>query len=300
MRIPDVFIVGAPKCGTSSLATYLDAHPDIYMSPIKEPHYFYPGSDRFRQVSTEGAYQQLFAGAAPDQLCCEASTCYLYSDSALEAVLAANPKSKIIAMVRDPVEMVISFHRQQVFTFQENVADFSRALALADERRQGRAIPKTCSAPELLDYPMVGQLGTHLKRLARLVAPERLHIILFDDLCADPAATYRETLRFIGFKPLELRDFKVVNARKTHRWPWLSRLLIAPPFPINLAKEAVRTALGYRSKSLGHRIYGRLSRPPEQASVPLKVRAQLCEAFRPETRKLEGLLGRDLSHWCNV
>src|SRR5919106_4688265 len=109
-RFPDFFIVGAPKCGTTSLASYLDAHPQIFMSPVKEPKYFFFDAPELRVIDRLESYQRLFARAEPDQLCGEASTAYLFSKAAVPAILEANPAAKIIAMVRNPLEMVVSYH----------------------------------------------------------------------------------------------------------------------------------------------------------------------------------------------
>jgi hypothetical protein len=292
-RFPDFFIVGAPKCGTTSLARYLRSHPRIFMSPVKEPKYFFFDAPELRVIDQLEAYQRLFAGARTDQLRGEASTAYLYSNAAVPAILAANPAAKLIAMVRNPLEMVVSYHNQQVKDFEEDARDFAVAWQLSRERAQARMLDPSCRDPKYLDYQWIGRLGEQVRRLKASVAEDQLHIIVFDDLCADPQATYRTTCRFLGVAPDERSAFPIANPRADHRWPGLARFLRRN----QRLKLAMRGAFPRLTKIVGRPLRRLNARPLDRQPLPQALREEMIAAFKDDIRLLGELLHRDLSHW---
>ena len=143
MTLPNFFIVGAPKCGTTALYAYLAQHPDVFMSDPKEPHYF--GSDldfRYRRRPSDQQYRSYFAGAGDRRRIGEGSVWYLYSECAADEIGQAVPDARIIVMLRDPVEMIPSLHSQFVYNGHEDLA-LADALAAEEDRAQGRRIPPT-------------------------------------------------------------------------------------------------------------------------------------------------------------
>lgn len=300
MKLPDFFIVGAPKCGTTALAGYLRAHPRIFLSPVKEPNYFCLDAPGLRVVDRPDSYGRLFASARPDQLCGEASTAYLFSRDAVPAILDANPAARIIVLVRDPLEMVLSHHSQKVYSFEENEPDFETAWRLSAERARGRKVAADCRAPRYLDYRAIGRLGEQVRRLKTLVPGPQLHTIVFDDLRADPGAVYRETLAFLGVAADDRDAFPVVNARKTNAWPALARLLKRPPAPIRRLKLAARRAFPAQAKAIGSVVHGLNQRPQARAPLAEPLRQEMAAAFKDDVSLLAELLNRDLSHWCQA
>ncbi len=152
-RMPDFFIVGHPKSGTTALYHMLKRHPQIYMSRVKEPYYFacdnpqpeLPGERRWRSLDQTGIYEKtledylaLFADAGPDQLAGEASTHYLWWPTSARRIHAAQPQARIIALLREPADFLRSLHLQFVQNRHETVKDLRTALALEDARREGR------------------------------------------------------------------------------------------------------------------------------------------------------------------
>ena len=103
-RWPNLFVVGAPRAGTTSLYHYLRQHPEIYMSPLKEPHFFShsnPQSDTV--VKHQDAYLRLFDAARGEKLRGEASPAYLADPDAPARIKDASPEAKIVAVLREPV-----------------------------------------------------------------------------------------------------------------------------------------------------------------------------------------------------
>ena len=125
MKRPNFFIVGAPKCGTTALYQYLNEHPQIYMSDIKEPAYFRQRSN----FKTEADYLALFAGARDEIRLGEATPSYLRSPEATEAIYRFDPDAKIIIMLRDPVSLMMSTYSQDRVMGREKSPTFAEALA---------------------------------------------------------------------------------------------------------------------------------------------------------------------------
>src|SRR5262245_27125154 len=125
-RQPDVFIVGAPRCGTTAMWQYLGDHPDVYMSPRKEP-WFFCRDLRFSDPipRTLDAYLANFAEAREQARVGEASAWYLYSREAATAIKAFSPAARIIVMLRDPVAVMHSLHDLHVYAGTEDIADFA-------------------------------------------------------------------------------------------------------------------------------------------------------------------------------
>ena len=127
MRKPNLFIVGAPKSGTTALYEYLKVHPEIFMSAYKEPHYF--GSDlrgpRMEQFrGNDRKYLSLFAAATNEKWVGEASIWYLYSQRAAQEIKAYDPNAAIIIMLRNPLEMGYSMFYQSSYTGNEILPTF--------------------------------------------------------------------------------------------------------------------------------------------------------------------------------
>lgn len=147
MTLPNMLIIGAPKSGTTSLYQYISGHPQVYMSPIKEPFFFasdngrldYPGTQVLlpfgASITTPNAYEALFAGAT-SQHCIigEASATYLYNSNTPARIKRLIPSVKMIAILRHPVERAFSQFMDNRRDGREPMLDFARALAVEDER----------------------------------------------------------------------------------------------------------------------------------------------------------------------
>jgi Sulfotransferase family len=126
-QYPDFYIVGAPRCGTTFMYEYLRQHPQIFMPDNKEPNFMCKDLDSGSYLDSlsfmrdEAAYIRLFAGAPAGSLRGEASTWYLYSETAAGLIKAMNPDSRVIIMLRDPVEMLYSLHGRRVYGGSEGL-----------------------------------------------------------------------------------------------------------------------------------------------------------------------------------
>src|SRR5690349_941703 len=237
------FIVGAPRCGTTTLASFLQQHPDVCFSVVKEPHFFsrdevaaVPAGELEQLVDEE--YWQRFFGHCEGEpkLYAEGSVTYLYVPERMAPILKLWPNAKFVIALRDPVSMLPSLHARLLVTGDETIRDFPKAWAKIPERAAGRSLPKRAADPRWLRYDWAGQLGENVERFIAAVGRERCHIILFDDLTSDPQGTYREMCRFLDIEPWEGTNFEPQRINKTIRIGWLQRLLKRPP-------KSVRTVL---------------------------------------------------------
>ncbi len=290
MRGPDFIIVGAPKSGTTSLQNYLSAHPDIWLPQEREPVYY--GHDlvhAWRMPSDE--YFALFAGARSGQIAGEKSVWYLLSETAAQEIHAQNRDCKIIAMLRNPIELVSSLHAQFLYTGNETLKSLSDALAAEDARRGGADIPPDAHFPQGLQYTEVVRFAPQIERFYEAFGQDNVKVILLEEFQTNPAADYEETLRFLGvdaqFKP----DFAVHNARKKVRSKAIKYLLRKQPWYYRMVPSLIREGLEWRLRRFN-------VKPARRVAMNERDRRRLSKAIAFDVERLGGLLGRDLSQWA--
>ncbi len=292
---PTFFIIGAPKSGTSALDQYLREHPDAFLCR-KEPHFF--ATDMDRGVDSPQEYAELYS-SCPDgaRAIGESSVWYLYGREAVPNILHHLPAARIIAMLRNPVDLVHSKHAQMVYNCEEDEADFERAWRLEPERKQGRRLPPQVPNPCFLFYSEIGRLGEQVERLQAVVPPEQLKLIVFEDFIQDTRRVYRETLDFLGLPQDGREDFPRINPNTIHRSPAVGRLLHKPPgFLYRTVKGLER---GLRLKQLpGIELVRRWNtKAQKRPALSPAFRAEVVDHYRSEVERLEQLLGRELPSW---
>jgi hypothetical protein len=266
--LPNYLIVGAPKCGTSSLARWLEQHPQVYMVPEKELHFFTgyweQGLDWY-----EACFQP-----NGEPLVGEASPAYLANHTAHERMASIVPDAKLIAMVRNPVDRAYS-HYWHWHDRKGEKRSFEEVIA-----------PELAGTDDL--YLAPGRYLEHIEALLEHYPREQLDVIVFDDLAAKPTEVFQAACRFLGADDTIVPDNvgSVVNSYMYYypRWLWaiFVKVRIGKFLPgrvgAALYRKMVRTADPY---------------PPMDANT----RARLIEYFRPHNDALSAWLGRDLSHW---
>lgn len=273
------FIVGAPKCGTTSMARWLGEHESVYMSPIKEPH-FYCTDLSNRTITTDKAYRQLFKGVNEKHLAVgEASTWYLYSKQAIPQIESEHAEAHYIVLVRDPVEMAHSLYLHNLRVLHEDQPTFDEAWHMQSMRAKGESIPGSCSEPSFLQYKEACSLGTMLGHLFEIVPRERVLILSLDDLKTNPKKEYQRVLSFLKVPDDNRMEFPVENTARGYNSFLLQR--------------AIRYGAKLR-KSLGiHRGFGLAKfndRAIERTGISRILKKELEEAFEHEREKLRRLL----------
>ena len=323
LRIEDVdrftFIVGAPRCGTTTMARWLQAHPQILFPFVKEPHFFAQydlrglGEADLRRRVEHDFLDHFYPPPQPgERVGADCSVSYLYTPEQLEPVLKLWPDSRFIVAVRDPLTLLPSLHKRLIFTGDETIRSFEDAWAAAPDRAAGRRIPWSTIDPRLLRYDEAARYATYVERLFAAVGKERCLVMVFDDLLADPASQHRRLLEFAGLDPVLAPEMKAEREGKGVRSLFLQQLLNRPPrfllpylttirFQRRFNKQAGRkgdeTELGSRSKSLRKRILAWNKAPDDRRPVPLTVQRDIQAHFQEEVDRLGTLIGRDLSGW---
>lgn len=289
--MPDFFIAGAPKCGTTSLWNYLRAHPAVFMPANKEPNYFCSDFPADLRVATLAEYEALFSTAPPHALTGEASVFYLYSKVAIGEIMARNANAKIIVMLRNPLEATRSMHSFRWNNRLEDVSDFERAWRLQAARLEGRHLPPRWPYPVLLQYGAQNSYAPQVRRLLEQVPREQCLFLLFEEFFADPPRQFARVLEFLGLPPDPARTaFPVVNQTVGLRSLRLNQLLRQPP-PALLALRPLAHAFGlHPARALQSLNRVTAARPPLRAGF----RAELEEYFSADIAELEELLGREL------
>jgi hypothetical protein len=296
---PDFFIVGAPKCGTTALYEYLRPHPNIFMSAVKEPHFFAKDLGQYPAVKTLTDYASLFAESTEQHLRVgEASVYYLRSSVAIPNIHEFNPDARLIAMFRNPVDMVYSLHSQLLYVAEEGVDDFETAWRLQEPRSRGLDLPPRCSEPLLLQYEQIGRFGTQAQRVLATFPAAQVKFILYDDFVASPRAVYDDVIGFLGLPHDNRTEFPRINENKKARIGWLKTFFRKPPPPLRDAVRGLKQAVGHEGISTVKKRLVKLN-TVSQRRPPLSpaLRAELVETFRDEVALLSRLLNRDLSHW---
>ena len=308
-RHPNLFIIGAPKSGTTSLHRYLQEHPAIYMSRTKEPGYFAPDvvgarpDHPFKHPADEAAYLALFDNATDERWVGESSTNYLMSRRAPDLIHEAAPDARLIAMVRNPVDLMYSLHSERVAGDSEWIADFAEAAAADADRRAGERLPKR-HAGYGVAYRDNALLGDQLERWLATFGRDRIHVVVFDDFARDTPAEFKKVLEFLevdsAFKPA---SFDVYNASHKQRGgpARLVRPLLRNRFSRWVSRKAVPALIGEeRTVRLAKRFGARRLTKQAQERVALdpNVRRTLEGEFTADVQGLGSLIGRNLtSEW---
>lgn len=231
MTLANLFIIGAPKAGTTSLANTLGQHPDIFLPHVKEPNHF--GRDLRTKYKSISDYAALFGGCEGVRYRIDASTNTLRSKSAILEIMRVVPDARFIAILRDPVEAVPSLHGEFRRHFFEPEINFETAWKQQDDRAQGKV-----SGPvyfQFYDY------GRQIAALVSLVPRDNLRIFTFSELTQDGQAVLDEIFRFLDLPRVRL-DLARDNVNRTYRFRWLHRMktMLAQP------AAALKRKIGFR------------------------------------------------------
>ncbi len=311
-RVPDFFIVGHPKSGTTALYEMLRGHPQIYMPDLKEPRFF--ASDlrvRFQRRApdpsqpsalpqTFAEYLALFDAARPDQRVGEASPLYLMSRAAPELIARAQPAARIVAILREPVGFLRSLQLELVQNHIERERDFRRAMA--NERLGALGEGTSDYAPPIRRYSDRVCYVEQLRRYHAVFPSEHVLVLIYDDFRADNQATVRRVLRFLDVDDKVALHAVEANPTVHVRSVGLDRLvssLYAGDGSLSRGARRTLRALtphswrGARLQALRRRLLYGAPRPPDEAFT-LELRSR----FKSEVVALSEYLGRDLvSEW---
>lgn len=292
---PNLFIVGAPKCGTTSMRGWLSTHPNVLISRFKEPR-FYDTDLAARFRISRAAYGRLYQDMTDEHAFAgEATPWYLYSRDAVPNIEREVPSARYVVGVRNPADLAHAIFSQLRANRTEPIADFAEAWAASPIRRQGRGGPRFLAEPRLLDYQRSCALGEQVGRLLGHVPRERVHVVVLDDLRADPRHEYLRLLGFLGLPDDGRDDFKPANSSFRIRSTIAERAISAGMKGERVLKAKLgRTPVTSRPLLKAHML--NRERVPRQAMDP-GLRREIDEFFADDVADLGRLLERDLSAW---
>ena len=312
---PNLFLVGASKAGTTSIHHYLNQHPDVFMSPIKEPHFLAdevrpdnfceemrlriearsaalrefldgPACEPFSggPVTSWEDYQKLFKCAGESRVIGESSPCYLWSRSAPANISARFPTAKIAMILRNPVE--------RAFAQYAHMLMFAAAPVSFREHVEQALESKDTRISELYPFLEFGAYSEQVTRYLALFPPENVRVFFYEDLTNAPDLLLRQMFRF-----LEVSDDFSVNMSKRHM-----RALVPRSFALNnvLRATGLWDAARLLPEGFRDRVKGRLYRKRDAMKLFPADREWLVDYYREDVIALGTLLKRDLSAWLTL
>ena len=310
-KSPNFFVVGAAKAGTTSLYHYLNEHSDIYLSPIKEPHFFCTDIryENFRSsfqkeshidfpeyfsrptldpkhiafVANRNDYLSLFREVAEQKVIGEVSTGYLYSQTAAKNIRAGVPDAKIVMILRHPVERAFSHFLMDLKRGMAPASKFREAVAADVLRRE-----KGWGVSSL--YVELGMYYEQVKRYLDIFPRENVKIVLFDDFKANTRGSISEIYGFLGVDDTLALDIRSKsNEAMVPRFPRLHALFAQTGMK--------RTLVSAMPKALKERLKNSLLVTAEHLKLTERDIDFAWLFFEDDIQKLSGLLAIDLSHW---
>jgi len=290
--LPNFFILGAPKCGTTSLSHWLSGHPDVFMCEPKEPRFFNTDFKLKYRPRKLAEYEKQFDAAKNAKAVGEASTGYLVSRVAVNAILDHIENPRFIVCLRSPVDMVFSLHAQRLKEGFETLKCVEDAWSVCGDRRRGERVPFLVSDAKLLDYDMFCSLGEQVDRLFSRVSPDTVHFVLLEQLEADPQCEFSRVCSFLGIEPPAVLEISHQNKRAVPRWLALSIFF--------RAAGRGRRAMGLKHGLGFARKFDTLNTQLSNSDVKKSFRRQLEAHFYDDIRLLIRLTGLSLEHWLGA
>lgn len=302
MTLPDFLVLGAARSATTSLHYYLEQHPHVTMSSIKEPNFFAfdhgqdppaplidPGSSIVtKSVPDRGEYERLFAHAAPGDVVGEASPLYLYVREAPEQIARVLDAPRLLAVLRNPIDRAYShwLHIRREAA-DEAVEGFRRACEA--EMATGTAYTPYGSGTHVL---RMGRYGEQLRRYVDRFGRDALLTLTYEGVTTDPAAELARVCDHIGVDRFDFDTETQFNRSGVTS----SRAGAAVTAAMRSAQPTLKAALPRGvTRRLG-RLRARFDHPEEAPPVPADLRASLAAWFAPDVEVLvrDGFVPADL------
>jgi len=299
--ISNLFLVGAPKCGTTSLYEYLRQHPQIFFPAdernywrTKEPNHFCPELEILEKYSIkdERSYLDLYKGSERAMWRGDASPYYLCSESAPERIKQHCPNARILVTLRPPVDMMHSYHRDLLHIHLEDTVDFYDAIGAVTTPQGGLSVRQPGRAPKYLDYFSISRFAPQVERYLSVFGHDSVKVLLLEDIAAEPKAAFRAILSFLGVDNSFQPEFRVHNETTSEKSP-LERCL-SSIYALPGVKQLSQSMFPYPVR---HRVLSAVRRKSRHAAPRDPRDDQLRELCAPDVARLSALIGRDLGHW---
>jgi hypothetical protein len=285
MANPDFFIIGAPKCGTTSWSEYLAKHNQIQRSSQSEPHYFSSDFAGYQVTAELAEYLGYFSASREVVTRFDCSPLYLYSNEALERIHEFNPDARVLVLLREQSQFLPSWHNQLLYSLNENIRDFGEAWRRSGHRTEAD-IPPTCRSIRVLDYRAMGNFAPRVEHCLRVFGPERLRVAWMDDWRPNPAAFHAYLMRFLGVREDTPTEFSNANPAHRNRSALIGRIAHRPPEWLTKSVAASKRALGIKSFGVGAMML-RMNRAQGYSSeIPGGLAVEISNCYAAENLEL--------------
>ncbi|MDH5756091.1 MAG: sulfotransferase [Nitrospinota bacterium] len=294
-KSPNFFIAGAPKCGTTALHEYLKTHPSIFMPEIKEPYYFYSHKDKLPLAThTAEEYSRIYHDAQEEAtLLGDSSVLYLMDYQSHIRIRDFCKESRIITMVRNPLDMAYALHGQYLLAGWEDISDFQTAWNKQELRNSNDKLPAQCPHSSVLQYRDVCMNGRHITKLLETFPKEQVMVVIFDDFLSDTLGIYKKVLEFLGAPYDGRTNFPPVNESRLWRHQGVATLLNSLKQPWAKIKKVLnieRTGIWNLSKDI-------LAAKGKRRALSTEFKKELLSGFIDDISTIERITNRDLSKW---
>lgn len=285
VRLPNFFILGAGRCGTTSLALALNRHPDVFIPAIKEPSFF---ASSFQWVKDPARYVSLYEPGGDTAAIGDASHIYLEDPQSPRLLQAFFPDARLVLVFRHPADRALGLYAHMVEGGYETYRTFERALDAEERRFHSQRFRRSCRQ-SFWNYMYVrsGLFGEQVQRYFEHFEREQFWFTTLNRLVTEPAATMADLHRFLGIEPAEVEEFPRDATSKAirHRTVAYAEQRVLRPLErrTGFPGESMRTAIS------------RWNRGGDKPTMLPATRARLQEGFEPDLRLLRELTGIDLT-----
>ena len=296
MTLPNFLIVGAAKSGTTSLFSYLEQHPEVYVPPIKEPAYFSDGKPTI--VHSDVEYEALFDGRHKEKAVGEASTPYLYDVNAPKRIANMLQNPTIFIILRNPALRAYSLWGHNFYQFGCETLPFEEALRQEEARIASHDFNKTWNFfYGNYHYFRSGLYYEQVKRYIDTFGRNRVHIYIFEEFINNPKKTCKEIFLCLGINPNFCPLFEKHNVSPGYKVGFLQRFLMSPPSFLEKAYQSLPMMLKLMAYRAGKAMYVMNQEYVPRPPLDVRLKAELMDNYRDDIHKLEKLLKRNLSIW---
>jgi hypothetical protein len=301
-NLPNFLIIGAAKCGTTSIHNYLGQHPEVFTSPTKEPHFFADfdpnklAEHSFKyghnKVQNSSDYYRLFNDSADYKIRMESSVSTLFYSKAMIKAKEMLGNPKVLIVLRNPIDRAYS-------NYMHHVRDENETLSFEDALNQ-----ENQRANESYwwgyQYKKVGLYFEQVEMALKTFGLENVMVVLFEDFLNSKAEVLCDLCNFIKIdENFQFDTSSIGNKTGVPKHKWKSSLFKTIANNNSILKKVYRLLLPSEKRvqlhnSLKNNLHNKNLVKPE---LILETRIELANFFKPDVINLQNLINKDLSHW---
>ena len=297
MKKPNFFIIGGPKCGTTSIYQYLRKHPNIFMPEIKGPHYYATDLGDYRPIKSYRDYLKLFDRVNNNHKAVgEASALYLFSRDAAKSLHNSYLDAKIIILIRNPIEVARSWHNEVIWGFKEKIKNFNEAIRISHHENYKKQFANE-PAPQIFNYSQIAMFGEQIEQYYKYFSKSQILIINFDDFLSNTRKVHDSILRFLGVEKDKIVTYKVYNSYKIYRSVLIQKFITHPPRLLVRFLNQFKRIFGISRLNIFKFILEVNKKNIKKLDIDEQVKTILKENYKDDIKKLSRIISKDLGHW---